>query len=79
MLIQKKKQKTFGLMLPSLFFPLLFKKIFIRKFERFWKIGDEDNQFSLFELNRSRWFAGQVVEYAVYASDLINNSAHYCL
>ena len=33
----------------------------------------------LFKLNRSRWFARQVVEYSVYAPDLIYDSAHYRL
>ncbi len=62
-------------MLPSLFFPLLFKKIFIRKFERFWKIGDEDNQLDLFKLNRGRWLSGTIIQYPVNAFHLIDDSA----
>lgn len=33
----------------------------------------------LFKLNRSRWFAGQIVEYSVYASYLVDDTAHYGL
>lgn len=33
----------------------------------------------LFKLNRSRWFAGQIVEYSVYAPHLVDDTAHYGL
>ena len=33
----------------------------------------------LFKLNRSWWFARQIVEYSVYASYLVDDSAHYRL
>lgn len=35
--------------------------------------------FCLFEFDRSRWFARQIVEYAVDASYLVDDSAHYRL
>ena len=36
-------------------------------------------QLDLFKLNRPRWFARQVVEYSIYSSYLVYDSAHDCL
>ena len=39
--------------------------------------------FCLFKLNRTRWLAGQVIEYAVNAFNFVNNAVHnfiqYCI
>ena len=66
-------------MLPSLFFPLLFKKIFIRKFERFWKIGDEDIHYSLLKLNRSGRLTGNIIHYPIHMTHLIDDPAGHLL
>ena len=34
---------------------------------------------TLLKLNRSRWFTGQIVEYSVHASYLVDDTAHYGL
>ena len=36
-------------------------------------------QRQLFKLNRSRWFAGEIIEYSIDSSDLIDDSAHNSL
>ena len=35
--------------------------------------------FCLFKLNRSRWLTGQIIEYSIHPTHLIDNPAHYRL